>query len=75
MRLKLLDVCHAADTSPNSTELELEDRTCISLTIIDTPGFGDEIDNETRLETKTLSIPWKQCEYNQDNGVALIAAL
>lgn len=74
MRLKLLDVFYA-DTSPNFTELELEDRTCISLTIIDTPGFGDEIDNETRLETTTLSVPWKQCEYIQDNGVALTAAL
>ncbi|CEI70786.1 Septin spn3 [Fusarium venenatum] len=32
---------------PTTVELELEeDRTCISLTIIDTPGFGDEIDNE-----------------------------
>ncbi|KAI3573471.1 Septin-domain-containing protein [Fusarium oxysporum f. sp. albedinis] len=32
---------------PITVELELEeDRTCISLTIVDTPGFGDEIDNE-----------------------------
>ncbi|KAM0229003.1 hypothetical protein ACHAPO_010278 [Fusarium lateritium] len=32
---------------PITVDLELEeDRTCISLTIIDTPGFGDEIDNE-----------------------------
>lgn len=32
---------------PITVELELEeDRTCVSLTIVDTPGFGDEIDNE-----------------------------
>lgn len=30
-------------------ELELEeDHTCVSLTIVDTPGFGDDIDNEAR---------------------------
>lgn len=30
-------------------EIELEEeRTCIFLTIVDTPGFGDEIDNEER---------------------------
>ncbi|OHW95112.1 septin [Colletotrichum incanum] len=32
--------------NPITVEIEPEDRTCISLTIIDTPGFGDEIDNE-----------------------------
>ncbi|KAH6974902.1 Septin-domain-containing protein [Ilyonectria destructans] len=32
--------------NPITVEIELEDRTCISLTIVDTPGFGDEIDNE-----------------------------
>jgi len=32
-----------------STELELdEEGTRISLTIVDTPGFGDQIDNEAR---------------------------
>ncbi|CRK25228.1 hypothetical protein BN1708_014183, partial [Verticillium longisporum] len=32
---------------PVTVELDLdEDRTRISLTIVDTPGFGDEIDNE-----------------------------
>ncbi|KPM39393.1 Septin spn3 [Neonectria ditissima] len=31
---------------PLTVEIELEDRTCISLTIVDTPGFGDMIDNE-----------------------------
>jgi cell division control protein 11 len=32
-----------------TAELELEeDRTSISLTIVDTPGFGDDIDNEAR---------------------------
>lgn len=33
----------------SSTELELDDEgTRISLTIVDTPGFGDQIDNEAR---------------------------
>lgn len=32
-----------------TTELELdEEGTRISLTIVDTPGFGDQIDNEAR---------------------------
>ena len=36
-----------ADTQ---TELELdEEGTRISLTIVDTPGFGDQIDNEARF--------------------------
>ena len=31
------------------TELELdEEGTRISLTVVDTPGFGDQIDNEAR---------------------------
>ncbi|KAK1979190.1 Septin-domain-containing protein [Colletotrichum cereale] len=34
------------DINHITVEIELEDRTCVSLTIIDTPGFGDEIDNE-----------------------------
>ena len=34
---------------PLNTELELdEEGTRISLTIVDTPGFGDQIDNEAR---------------------------
>lgn len=34
------------------TELELdEEGTRISLTIVDTPGFGDQIDNEARYAT------------------------
>lgn len=33
------------------TELELdEEGTRISLTVVDTPGFGDQIDNEARYE-------------------------
>jgi cell division control protein 11 len=33
----------------STTELELdEEGTRISLTIVDTPGFGDQIDNEAR---------------------------
>ncbi len=33
----------------NAPELELdEEGTRISLTIVDTPGFGDQIDNEAR---------------------------
>ena len=42
-------------TVARTAELELEeDRTCVSLTIVDTPGFGDEIDNEARYEVMTL---------------------
>jgi septin family protein len=34
-----------------SSELELdEEGTRISLTIVDTPGFGDQIDNEARYK-------------------------
>jgi len=37
------------DSAP---ELELdEEGTRISLTIVDTPGFGDQIDNEARFAT------------------------
>lgn len=36
-------------TEYGDTELELdEEGTRISLTIVDTPGFGDQIDNEAR---------------------------
>lgn len=37
-----------ADTSPSELELD-EEGTRISLTIVDTPGFGDQIDNESRF--------------------------
>lgn len=37
-------------------ELELdEEGTRISLTIVDTPGFGDQIDNEARFALALLS--------------------
>ena len=33
------------------TELELdEEGTRVSLTIVDTPGFGDQVDNDARLD-------------------------
>jgi len=36
-------------------ELELdEEGTRISLTIVDTPGFGDQIDNEARYESHII---------------------
>jgi cell division control protein 11 len=40
------------------SELELdEEGTRISLTIVDTPGFGDQIDNEARhVQTDTRQI-------------------
>lgn len=39
------------------TELELDDEgTRISLTIVDTPGFGDQIDNEARHVTRNPSM-------------------
>ncbi|KAJ5182809.1 hypothetical protein N7492_000425 [Penicillium capsulatum] len=39
---------------PVTVELELDDEgTRISLTIVDTPGFGDQIDNEARHVTRT----------------------
>jgi cell division control protein 11 len=38
------------------TELELdEEGTRISLTIVDTPGFGDQIDNEARFGTALVN--------------------
>ena len=39
---------HVANVSQNA-ELD-EEGTRISLTIVDTPGFGDQIDNEARLD-------------------------
>lgn len=39
----------------NAVELELdEEGTRISLTIVDTPGFGDQIDNEARYGRRTV---------------------
>ena len=44
----------------NLKELELdEEGTRISLTIVDTPGFGDQIDNEARLVVR-----WNQVINN-----------
>lgn len=41
--------CAGRTPSNISAELELdEEGTRISLTIVDTPGFGDQIDNEAR---------------------------
>jgi hypothetical protein len=47
VRVLLTVIRRDFNTRPTEIELE-EDRTCISLTIVDTPGFGDDIDNETR---------------------------
>ena len=48
-RLKLQSIAQNCKTD-NALELELdEEGTRISLTIVDTPGFGDQIDNEARL--------------------------
>ena len=39
-------------------ELELdEEGTRISLTIVDTPGFGDQIDNEARFGSLDSTLP------------------
>lgn len=52
---QLLSVSKASNNLPTETtliqitELELdEEGTRISLTVVDTPGFGDQIDNEAR---------------------------
>lgn len=51
VRVESKDICaHWLHTDHNA-ELELdEEGTRISLTIVDTPGFGDLIDNEARYE-------------------------
>ena len=43
-------------TNSYRLELELDDEgTRISLTIVDTPGFGDQIDNEARHVSLTIA--------------------
>lgn len=51
----------AAQWIPNTLiELELdEEGTRISLTIVDTPGFGDQIDNESRWAMSPAPRLWQ----------------
>jgi cell division control protein 11 len=49
VRIKNFDIIYGYTGADNIIELELdEEGTRISLTIVDTPGFGDQIDNEAR---------------------------
>ena len=51
-----VDAWTTADTFRPELELD-EEGTRISLTIVDTPGFGDQIDNEARyLKARSKSM-------------------
>lgn len=57
-----LETPHSFAGHPLTAPLELEldeEGTRISLTIVDTPGFGDQIDNEARLAPHSL--PFRPC--------------
>ncbi|KAG2417327.1 hypothetical protein HFD88_008546 [Aspergillus terreus] len=55
---------------PVTVELELDDEgTRISLTIVDTPGFGDQIDNEARHVSPTRT---KDSSSRRDNRVHVL---
>lgn len=73
-----LSVSKASNNVPTETtliritELELdEEGTRISLTVVDTPGFGDQIDNEARYELIRDNIPIRVT----DDGIALARLL